>query len=223
MAAALALAGAGCATGPGFGGSGSASGDRWADGPFFVPTNHVGVASLPADVRRVAVLPVAAPAELPADAAAALDAVVLSELSRIGRFEVVAVSRAQLRGLAGVESLASTGVLPAGLLERIGRQHGAEAVLLVDVPVFRGFAPVAIGVRAKMASVRDPRLMLWSFDTVFDAAERPVANAARRHAHLAAPAAGGADLTAGILQSPNRFAGYAFAAAFATLPERTTR
>jgi hypothetical protein len=59
---------------------------------------------------------------------------------------------------------------------------------------------------------------VWSFDTVFPADEPAVANAARRHFLTSDRGGMPVDTTAGALQSPTRFAGYAAATMFSTLP-----
>jgi len=105
------------------------------------------------------------------------------------------------------------------LLETIGREWAADAVLFIDVTTERSYRPLAIGLRAKLASVED-RELLWTFDNVFSAAEPGVAVAARRHYLAGEGAAEVADRSAAVFQSPRRFAAYAADATFATLPPR---
>lgn len=190
----------------------------WKGGPFFSPTNFSGVPIMPSEVRRVAVLPVAGLEGLPPDTVAAVESAVQGALLAEGRFETVAVDAALVRALAGKPTVNSGELLPPTLLERVARETGAEAVLFVDVTLYRPYAPMALGVRAKLARCDDARALLWAFDTLYDVRDPAVGNSARRHA------AGGRDaiVDAGpsALQSPGRFAAYVFSDVFGTLPKR---
>jgi hypothetical protein len=83
--------------------------------------------------------------------------------------------------------------------------------------VLNAHRPLALGLRGKLATL-DGRRLVWSFDNVFSADEPAVANAARRHVLESDRGGIPADLSPAVLQSPHRFAGYAAAAMFATLP-----
>ena len=190
----------------------------WRGGPFFKPTNFAGASQMPGDVRRVAVMPLSVAEGLPADSVAALESAVHAALLREGRFEIVPVGPEFVRAVAGKPAVASYEVLPPALFERLVREQGADAVLFVDVTLYRPYAPLELGVRAKLARCDELRTILWSFDTLFDARDPAVANSARRHA------SGGresiVDAGPSALQSPSRFATYVFADTFATLPSR---
>ena len=190
----------------------------WRGGPFFRPTNFTGAALMPGDVRRVAVLPLSIPDGLPSDSVAALEAAVHAALLREGRFEIVPVGAEFVRAVAGKPAVASHEILPPALFERLAREQGADAVLFVDVTLYRPYAPLELGVRAKLARCDELRTILWSFDTLFDAREPAVANSARRHASGGREAI--VDAGPSALQSPSRFAAYVFADTFATLPNR---
>ena len=190
----------------------------WRGGPFFEPTNFSGAAQMPGDVRRVAVLPLAGVEGVSPDGLAALEMAMHAALLREGRFEIVPVGADFVRSVAGRPAVASHEALPAALFERLARELGADAVLLVDITLYRPYEPQAQGVRAKLARCDELRTILWSFDTLFVARGPAGVNSARRHA------SGGhqtvVDSGPAALQSPSRFAAYVFADTFATLPKR---
>jgi hypothetical protein len=186
-------------------------------GPFFTPVNYVGEPTLPSALRRVVLLPVCGGDVAPYETAATLAPAFAAALQRENRFEVVALSRDECRRRFGVEELSSTAALPRDLLAALKREFAADAVLFIDLTVFRGYRPLALGLRAKLAAIHDSRL-IWTFDTVFSADVPAVANSARHH-FLSSDARGvPGDLSPAVLQSPSRFAEYAAAAMFVTLP-----
>ncbi len=186
-------------------------------GPFFQPVNHAGDPALDPTLRRVVLLPVCGGALADGETAASMDGIFATELQRQNRFEVVVLTRAEARRRFGADEFSSVSALPPGFLARLKREFAADAVLWIDVTAYRAYRPLALGVRAKLATVEQTRLV-WTFDTVFSADDPAVANAARQHfvdqTHTAVPA----DLTRSALQSPRRFATYVAAATFATLP-----
>lgn len=186
-------------------------------GPFFTPVNHVGEPSLAADFRRVVLLPIYGGEVAPYETSAALAPAFAAALQRQNRFEVVTLSREECRRRFGVEELPSTAALPRDLLVTLRREYAADGVMFLDFTVFRGYRPLSLGVRAKLAAIKDSRLV-WTFDTVFSADVPAVANSARHH-FLASDGRGvPGDLSPAVLQSPSRFAEYVAATMFATLP-----
>jgi hypothetical protein len=192
-------------------------------GPFFTPTNvKSSVPTLPANIRRVLLLPISAEGiALSEESLNRLDATFLAELNRTARFEVVTLTRDELARVTGARQIGSAAPLPAGFIDRlfnIYNEYAADAVLFVDLTAYSPYPPLLLGVRAKLAPVRESEI-LWAADLSFSAAEPAVANSARRHA-LTLASATPANLSHTILQNPTRFAGYAAAATFATLPPR---
>lgn len=213
---ALALVAGGCAQVP--------LRDGAKAGPFFTPTNiKTSAAHLPANVRRVLLMPIAAPGvAISEETLNALDAVFLAELNATARFEVVRLSRDRLAQITGVRHIDSTSPLPPGFIDHllnIYNEYAADSILLVDLTTYSPYTPLSLGLRAKLAHIRDSEI-LWAADLVFNTANPAVANSARRHALKVAGPSGPADLSHTILQNPTRFAGYAAAATFATLPTR---
>lgn len=190
----------------------------WRGGPFFTATNFSGLDVMPAEVRRVAVMPLSGVDALPPESASALVSAMRTALLSEARFELTTVPVELVRLVASRLSLASTDVLPPELFARIRRETGADAVLFVDITQYRPYAPLALGVRLKLTYCSESPAIFWAFDTLYDAREPAVANSARNHATGGRSAI--IDSGASALQSPSRFAAYVFADAFSTLPKR---
>jgi hypothetical protein len=188
-------------------------------GPYFAPTNHAGQPDL-GGLRRVVLLPVCGGTLAPQETVAALDPVFTAALQQENRFEVVALAREDCLRRFHAPEFSSAAALPHDFLAVLRTEFAADAVLFVDLTVFHAYRPLALGLRGKLAAL-DPAAggrLVWTFDNVFSADDPAVANAARRH-YLAGDRGGvPADLSPAALQSPARFAGYAAAAMFATLP-----
>jgi len=206
--AALALAA--CATPP--------LNDAARRGPFYTPANHAGDPRLPATLRRVVLLPIAAGTIAPPESAAALDPVFVEELQKQNRFEIVTLSRQECSYRFHAEEFLSTAALPHDFIAALRRDYAADAVLFIDLTVFKPYRPLVLGVRAKLAALGDDLRLMWTFDNVFSASDAAVANSARRHFLDSERGTVPADLTPAALESPARFASYVAAEMFATLP-----
>lgn len=187
-------------------------------GPFFTPTNFTGEAQLPATLRRVVLLPIAAGNIATAETATALQPVFLTELQKRNRFEVVMLTREECLQRFRVAELSSAAALPADFIGLLEREYAADGVLFIDLTVYQPYRPLGIGVRAKLATVSADARLLWTFDNVFSAADPTVANAARNHFLETDRRGVPADFTQAVLQSPTRFATYVAATMFGTLP-----
>lgn len=187
-------------------------------GPFYAPKNYSGVEKLPAEIRRVLVLPVSVGDLAPEETATMLDGAITRALNAQQRFEVVTFSRADSTRIFGQPEFASTAALPHGMLEQLAARYAVDAVLFTDLTVYKPYRPQAVGLRSKLATVRDVRI-LWTFDEIVSGADPSVANSARR---AALPAQGRAplDMSPATLISPSRFAAFAADAMFQTMPRR---
>jgi hypothetical protein len=155
---------------------------------------HKSVEALPADIRRVAVLPLAAQsgnAEL-ADACETLSLVVYEEFAKTKKFEAVQISPDSLKNLSGAASWTGNEKLPANLLGSLRDSQGCDAVLFSELTVFRAYAPIAIGWRFKLVSTQTQQI-IWAADEIFDAAQ-PSTTVEARHWMR--------DAIAGFYQSP---------------------
>ncbi len=193
--------------------------DRVQEREYFRPMNYTGEPRLPWNVRRVLLLPVCGGSIVPPESAATLEEVFASELQRQLRFEVVRLSRPECMRRFGAPEFSSTAALPHDFLVTLGREFSADAVLFVDLTSYRAYRPLALGVRAKLATVEQTRL-IWTFDEIFSAEDPAVGNSVR-HYYGAADATGiPLNAAHGALQSPSKFAAYVAAATFNTLPPR---
>lgn len=185
-------------------------------GPFYTPRNHVGEFSL-GTIRRVVLLPVHGGPLAAGETVAALDNSVAVALQQENRFEVVRLSRTECLQKFGARDLASSAALPRGLLARLQEDYAADAVMFVDLTAFSPYRPLTVGFRAKLASIDGTRLV-WTFDDVFSSEDPAVVNSVRRHYRTSDRGGVPVDLSPGVLQAPTRFAGYAAATMFSTLP-----
>lgn len=204
-------------------GCGTAPGRDIADSvrhtAYFVPANHHGEPKLPAEVRRVLLLPVSGGRIVPVETATTLENVFAAELLQQRRFEVVRLSRTECQQRFGAAEFSSAAALPHDFLPALARSFAVDAVLFIDVTVYRAYRPLAIGVRAKLATVDSTRL-IWNFDEVFDSDDVAVANSVRRYYETGGAGRTPVDAYHGAKQSPSRFAAYVAAATFETLPPR---
>ena len=185
-------------------------------GPIYTPSNVRGPAVWPADLARVAVLPAHDVAgRLPSESLSAYDPLWQRGLGSMQRAELVPVARPELSVWTGRESFSSTGLLPAGLLERVARETGAQAALFLDLTTVKSYPPLALGFRARLVALPGGET-IWIADELFDASDADTARGARRFARANDSAPG--DAAHGVLQSPSRFGNYAFHAVAALLP-----
>jgi hypothetical protein len=188
--------------------------------PCYHPDNTFAyLRYLPPTLRRVAVLPLVSEnsrGDLP-EGCEALSPVLLDELNKTKKFEVVSISAEELRSHTGRTGWAGTEILPADFFDSLQNSCGCDAVLFCQLTVFRGYAPLAVGWRFKLVDVRS-RQILWAADEVFDAGQPAVLNAAFHYqtAELHDCKNDGWALQ----NSPRQFGQYAAAQLLATLPAR---
>lgn len=188
-------------------------------GPFYTPANITGGPRLPDEVHRVVLLPLHGGVEIDDDTLERFTAAFAAELSRTQRFEVVTARGDEIRRLTGGRRIGSTDLLPPTLLSQMASTHGAQAALFVDITTFSAYPPLSLGVRAKLVRLRDGEI-LWGADNLFDSAQAPVVNSARRYSLDLGSGNGAGDLSHTILQNPTRFAAYAAFSTFSALPQR---
>ena len=138
-------------------------------------------ANLPRNLKRVAVLPLASESSSSerAHGCETLGPILLAELDKTGRFEVVAVASEDLRGQTGRASWTGAEKLPADFFESLQRTSGCDAVLFCELTLYRAYAPLAVGWRLKLVDVRTHQI-LWAVDKLFDADQADVTKAAHR-------------------------------------------
>ena len=185
----------------------------------FAPKNYVGDVNLPFVMKRVVLLPVCGGDVTPPETAAELDSVFATALGRQMRFEVVTLSREECLRRFGRETVSSASALPIDFLKNLGHDFGAQGVLFVDLTAFQAYRPLELGVRAKLASVSDTRL-IWSFDEVFSADNPEVANSVGQYFSSNSPTDIPMDNAAAAFISPTKYATYVANTVFKTLPRR---
>lgn len=182
---------------------------------------------LPADVRRVAVLPLTGgtpDGDLPA-ACEILQPVLLAELMKTKKFEAVLVDPETLQHLTGRMSWTGAEVLPADFFDSLRETYDCDAVLFCELTVFRAYPPLAVGWRMQLVQARTHQV-LWAVDEVFDAGQRQIAGESRRYLKpwwQFLPGTAGTEDAWIMSQSPRHFGEYAASKALATLPERQKR
>jgi hypothetical protein len=181
----------------------------------------------PSNMRRLAVLPVDA-ARPVNETQRDMDGVFRGELSKVVKYEIVQVGRPEMLALIGRESVSSTEVVPARLVQALKERYAANAALFVDFTLFRAYRPMAIGVRAKIVDLSNMEV-LWMADGILDAAEPDVAALASQFADSSlkmgyisptSPKGQKRDYGSGnqvVLQSPRLFAMFVAHEAFASL------
>lgn len=188
-------------------------------GPYFAPANVAAEKAMPAEIRRVLVLPVYAGSVTTPEAAGALDETIVASLQRQQRFEVVPLAREECLRSFGAPTFSSAAALPHDFLAKLAARHAADAVMFVDLTAYQPYQPQTLGLRAKLALVRDVRLV-WSVDETVSAADAAVRNSARQRYFSREHGARPFDLSPAALQSPGWFAAFVADELFATLPRR---
>lgn len=152
-----------------------------------------------AAVRRVALLPTWGGNLVRETELAQVDAAVRRALQRLNQFEVIVVSREDLRGRFGEEAFSASGMLPATLLSDVAEVTAADAILFLEVTSISSYPPLNLGLKARLEHLPQGGT-LWAFDHYFDAGMPEVAEAAHRASQPTDPSA------ASVLLSPSRFA-----------------
>jgi hypothetical protein len=188
----------------------------------YQPSNvYRAEANLSPEIKRVAVLPLTT---LGDDSAMefgreALWPVLIAELGRVRRFELVSVSSDELRLMTGRNAWSGEEKLPLDFFDNLKEKLGVDAVLFSRLTQYRAYEPLAVGWRLKLFDAAEPQV-LWAVDEVFDARVPEVAAAARRYAQQHPDSGPSLQDSQGVLLSPRRFGRYAASAVVATLPGR---
>lgn len=186
------------------------------------PANaYRAAAKLPAELRRVAVLPVTVEGGDLAtqDGRDALEPVLRAELRKRGVFELIFVSPEQLRSLTGRATWTAEESLPADLLATLRERLDCDGVLFSRLTQFRAYPPLTVGWGLKLVDCRQ-RQIVWAADEVSDAGQPAVAAAARRFASRELASSPPLHEPGSILISPRQFGQFAAANVLETLPGR---
>lgn len=188
----------------------------------YTPENvYRALDQLPVHVRRVAVLPLTTDStatDLEAGCTA-LEPVIIEELGRTRKFEVVRVTREQLRRLTGRFTWRAEESLPADFLKTLRDEMDCDAVMFSRLTQFRAYPPLAVGLNCKLVEV-DKAEFIWAVDEVFDANQSAVVTSARRFQQSREQLPASLADSRSILISPGSFGRYAANSVFHTLPAR---
>lgn len=191
-------------------------------GKGYRPENiYVESSALPKNIRRVVVLPLACDENdvVMNDGCARLEPVLVSELMKTKKFEVVTSDAAFLKNRSGRADWTSEETLPPDLFALLRENSACDAVLFARLTVFRAYPPLAVGWRLRLVNAETGRT-IWSADEVFNGGEPSVKDGARRHQLIAERDPSGAPDEWFIQNSPVKFGQYTAASLFATLPSR---
>ncbi|MGH7868841.1 MAG: hypothetical protein ACREP9_14720 [Candidatus Dormibacteraceae bacterium] len=175
---------------------------------------------LPADLRRVALLPITCEGKTLDDTEGrdALEPILQAELARTKRFEVVSISPEALEKQTGKPFLCDDDLLPSDLFDWLKNSCGCDAVLFCRLTSFQAYPPLTVGWRMRLVHLRS-RNTLWAADQVFDAGQGTPCPQSRlpQWLGLGCPA----QTTEEWLQqnSPRHFGQMALAKLFSTLPD----
>jgi len=191
-------------------------------GKGYKPQNiYTESAALPKNIRRVVVLPLVCDENdaVMNDGRVALGPVLVSELIKTKKFEVVESDGAFLKNRAGRADWTSEETLPPDFFALLHENSDCDAVLFARLTVFRAYPPLEIGWRLRLVSAETGHT-LWAADEVFNGGEPSVKDGARRHQLIAERDPSGAPDEWFIQNSPAKFGQYTAASLFATLPAR---
>ena len=191
-------------------------------GHSYQPQNvFTGPGALPVNIRRVVVLPLVCDENnsILTEGRAELEPILLDELIKTKRFEVVSSDSDFLKNRTTRAEWGSEDVLPPEFFTLLRDNSGCDAVLFSRLTVFRAYPPLAVGWRIRLVDAQTRRT-IWSADEVFDGGQPAVENGARRHQLNEERAPGGAPDEWFIQNSPSKFGQYTAARLLATLPPR---
>ncbi len=184
-------------------------------GPKHEVTNVHEAKTLPAHLRRVALLPMYKGRYEHIDMTA-IEENFVQELGKLNLFELVAVEPEKMDELFGVERYSSVEVLPTKLLSKLHEVYAIDGVMLVDITYYNAYQPVGMGVRAKLLDGHTGELV-WAADETFDGANPAVSNAARKYFQTKSTTEYPLQRTQTVLHSTARFSKYVAYALFDTI------
>ncbi len=179
---------------------------------------HTTVLEMPRHITRVAALPVHF-SQFNPYTDDYLDITFNEELVRHNLFEIIPVSRKQLRSWFQSPQIESTEILPAQFFEIIQEKTGAQGVILTDLTSFKPYQPITMNVRSKLIDISSGEIV-WAADDIFDGGEPAIHREADRF-HVKTNQNGTpGQLDQSYLYSPRRFSKFVAYNLFVTLPKR---
>jgi hypothetical protein len=191
-------------------------------GKGYQPQNiYVENAVLPKNIRRVVVLPLTCDENdsVLNDGRATLEPILVGELIKTKKFEVIASDAAFLKNREGRADWSSEQSLPPDFFALLRGNSDCDAVLFARLTVFNAYPPLAVGWRLRLVDAETGHT-IWAADEVFNGGEPAVKNGARRHQLIAERDPSGAPDEWFVQNSPAKFGQYTAASLFTTLPAR---
>jgi hypothetical protein len=177
--------------------------------------------TLPKNIRRVVVLPLTGDENdaVMNEGRTTLAPILVSELIKTKKFEVVTPDAAFLKNRAGRMEWAGEGTLPPDFFALLHENTACDAVLFARLTVYRAYPPLAIGWRLRLVNAETGKT-IWAADEIFNGGEPSVNNGARRHQLTEDREPSGAPSEWFVQNSPSKFGQYTAACLLATLPAR---
>lgn len=186
----------------------------------YKPTNvYVRLTALPEHLHRVALLPMPRTSgdSTIESGIQTLEPVVAGELRRRQVFEVVVVSREDLKAWTGKEAWRPAEEMPEDVLQRIRKAAGCQAVIFAELTEFQPYPPLAVGLRMRLVECATGSAW-WAVDEVLNAGSSMVAESAKEYGRSELHLTAQNDVT--MLQTPRRFGQFAAWALLTSLPGR---
>jgi len=189
--------------------------------PYKPDNIFIAAPQLPGDLKRVAVLPLACGERRTdlAEGCNALGPVLVTELIKAKKFEVVPIPPEELTRLTGRADWTGGEVLPASFLDSLEKKYGCDAVLFCQLTEFQPYPPLAVGWRLRLVAVHGHKT-LWAGDEHFDAGKPAVIAGARLYQQREQRQLGDDTASWLALNSPRQFGQYSVARLLDTLPAR---
>jgi hypothetical protein len=173
------------------------------------------------EVKRVAILPMTTLQSTEAFQAGvdSLQPLLHAELEKAERFEMIVVTPEQLQNWTGQRVWRADEQLPPDFFDRLRDETGCQGVLFDQLTRYQPYQPMAVGWKLTLVFNKEHQIY-WAADTVFDAGDDAVANAARDYASGHIITQSPIPDPNAILSSPSRFGQYTLHELLATMPQR---
>jgi hypothetical protein len=189
-----------------------------AEAEPYIPSNLYPTERLPTYFNRVAVMP-CFHIDPSSDVLNFGDEVFFKELSKVGIFEPISVSRKFCSDSFGREQISSSDALPDNFLKRLSEQFGANGVLFIELHSYKPYRPLSIGVRAKLVDLKSGEFV-WAIDETIDTGDASVMVSANLYQRGKYVQALSQKTSSSILHSPRLFTKFVAHTLFTTLPNR---
>ena len=192
-------------------------------GPFHKPVNyHLADGVMPADMRRVALLPLTSALNTVEHQSGRviLQQLLQTAIVNSGLFEVVFVPNSKMEQLTGRPAWRMIDELPVDFIDKITREYDCQGVLFSHLSVYQPYPPLNVGRRmglVHLSQASNNGSVVWEIDEVFNAGQKSVINSARRNAIKNGLSDPELDHDFGLQNSPRRFGRYTAEAVVSTM------